>query len=215
MLDRETILMVARAWYPVSEDANVLGWVQEKARDGYLGKDGFLAIVHWKAARVIRQAERNCCTEVRRLTEDAFRLARCGKAKDAVQTLIWNGTTGLHGVQTRMASAILTVHDPESYTVMDVRARRSLRNRKLCDIGPGAEERFERFTPETYDAYLGTCRKLADAQEVPLRELDRCLFTLAGRTVAEMIEAERAVRPRARCRERKCGAANAPEPCAE
>ena len=184
MLDRETILKVARECYPANalryEEDVLFGDLSPMIRErGWLKLGELVEIVYWKSRRVVYLARENDANTVRRLTRQAFDLASRGDVESAVQRLIWDGSGGLHGVKTRMASAILTVYDPKVYTMMDERAWASLQ--ELREMGR------EVYTPKSYAFYLGVCRDLSTTHGVTLRELDRCLFALKGRTAEEVL----------------------------
>lgn len=130
---------------------------------GYLTKDEFLAIVEWKSPRSKRLAwdPRNTPRFIRAKTREAFAAA---DPCSAVRALCL-----LHGVDVRMASAILAVWNPERYTVMDEYACQALR-----DLGVGYTRTA--YTAGTYAAYLDACTELAEQHDVDLRILDRYLW---------------------------------------
>ena len=88
----------------------------------------------------------------------------------------------LHGVQVRMASAILTVYNPDIYTVMDVRAWATLKRIGLESVGLAeySAADLELNKVDMYHAYLSACRKLALQYNVNLRTLDRYLWKCNG-----------------------------------
>jgi hypothetical protein len=74
------------------------------------------------------------------------------------------------------ASAILTAHSPERYTVMDVRAIRSLAmlERWQASLGTAA-------SCLSWPDYLDTCRGIAARTDRPLRTVDHALWAAKGR----------------------------------
>jgi hypothetical protein len=70
----------------------------------------------------------------------------------------------LNGVQTPVASAVLTAIDPARYTVIDFRALESL----------GIKNKT--ITVDFYLEYLGYCRRLANKFRITLRHMDRVLW---------------------------------------
>lgn len=84
--------------------------------------------------------------------------------------------TLLPGASAAGASAILTDHDQERYTVMDVRALRSLAARGLWDDKAKVERASCLYWPD----YLAACRALASRTRQPLRAVDRALWLANG-----------------------------------
>jgi hypothetical protein len=92
----------------------------------------------------------------------------------------------LKGVRVRMASAILTVYDPFRFTVLDRRAWATLK--WLGSLGLGGWSTLAPLEhPDgsshldccaTYGVYLRECRALAELAGVPLRALDKFLWTV-------------------------------------
>jgi hypothetical protein len=91
---------------------------------------------------------------------DALHLAVSAKTERAALAVL----LGLQGVDTPVASAILTAIDPERYTVIDFRALESL--------GSNSKNRSINF----YLCYLDFCRNLAKIHQIKLRDLDRALW---------------------------------------
>jgi hypothetical protein len=114
-------------------------------------------IFRWKTRdRGRSRLTRNSDLEVR----DALNLATRAKApRSAVAVLM-----GLHGVNVPVASAIMTVIRPDTYTILDFRVLEALGNPTL-----------DRSLP-FYLAYLDYCIGLAKEWEMPLRHLDRALW---------------------------------------
>ena len=191
MLDHDTILSVANHCYPrwerLYEEDVLFGLLSPAIRDRRWMKLGeLLGIAGWKSRFAVRYAEGNDPEVVGDLTRRAFEQADAGEAAPAVRSLVRDGNQGLHGVQTPMASAILTVYDKKAYTVMDRRAWASLAG--LDEVSGKAP-----YTPEGYADYLRVCTGLSRAHGVTLRELDRCLWALKGQTVEQM-RGERCIR---------------------
>ena len=70
--------------------------------------------------------------------------------------------------------AILTATDPDSYTVYDVRAVKSLKS-PCVNLYREDESMGEWLT------YLNTCRRIARETNQPLRTVDRALWAANGR----------------------------------
>lgn len=117
----------------------------------------FLTVGRWKArGRTAPMLERNS-------DDDISEITRCGlAASDAVGYRV---LTLLAGVWVPTASALLTVADPDRFTVIDFRALNSLRRHGELS-GPDPD----------YPTYVRLCRRLADRCRRGLRELDRALW---------------------------------------
>lgn len=77
----------------------------------------------------------------------------------------------LTGVQTRMASAFLLFMNPSAYTVLDVKAWKTLQDNRYLDRGLSEEP-----DANDYIHYLGVCHALANEIDVELRTLDRAIW---------------------------------------
>jgi hypothetical protein len=118
-------------------------------------------IVAWKASRALGHVGRNTAEEL----EEALSLVVKGVSDRASIAIL----TGLNGVRTPMASAILTAIDPERFTVIDKLALNSLKHPRW-DLTPGF-----------YVTYLKFCRTTAQEQGLSLRDLDRALWQYSNR----------------------------------
>jgi hypothetical protein len=83
---------------------------------------------------------------------------------------------------------MLMAHDPERFTVLDVRAYRSIRllaqGGVLAGVGIDPTRLIERARFSAggiWLEYLHACRALATAVGCSLRDLDRALFAAKGR----------------------------------
>ena len=131
--------------------------------------DNLLAIFVWKTGgRGRSRVLKNTPEEV----ADALRLAVSAETERAAIAVL----RGLRGVDTPVASAIMTAVFPDRYTVIDFRALESL--------GTETPDRSVSF----YLEYLHYCREKARECGVSLRTLDRALWQWswlrsAGRTL--------------------------------
>ena len=123
---------------------------------GDFSRANLMAIVHWKSSRPIQLVEENRDDEI----NDALRLAIGAKSPRAAIAVL----CGLSGVGVPMASAILTVIDPERFTVIDIRALETLGVFKPLP------------TIDDYLQYLDFCRGTARERRVALRHLDQALW---------------------------------------
>jgi len=183
LLDRAFVGRVA-ALYDEAQDAYVLSddFRRPFLDRGYLTLDELGRIVAWKMLRQRVQVLRNAPETVEAVTRQAF---RCTEPWHAAWTLSY-----LHAVNTRVASAVLTVYDPTRYAVFDVRAWSALKRLDLLEpLGLtkyGGIASVNLDSPETYAAYLDECRQLAEGAGVSLRTLDRCLWTIGGLGASEL-----------------------------
>jgi len=132
---------------------------------GTYSKDILKVIVGWKVdvglykERVLGLIDTN--TEAEIASTLRFASAPRTSEKSAIDVLC-----RLHGVGIPVASAILTMIDPERYTIIDVRALESL----------GVSRSENSIDYDYYLAYLQKCRELAREHKVSLRTLDRALW---------------------------------------
>lgn len=83
--------------------------------------------------------------------------------------------TSLKGVGPATGSVFLMAQSPEKYTVIDVRALKSMRGLGRLPDGP-ADARVEDWGP-----YLAECRKIAEETGFSLRVVDRAMYMANGR----------------------------------
>jgi hypothetical protein len=140
---------------------------QSVARAGFYTKTDLAKVAEWKSPRVRRRIERNAEADVKEVTQLA--LAAPDHLKHRILGL-------LDGVGDPVASAILTIWNPQRYTVLDVRVVTALD--ALHESGAIAEvppPHVKGALPD-YPAYLQCCRTLAHRLRVGLRDLDRALW---------------------------------------
>lgn len=130
---------------------------------GYLTKDDFRRIGRWKTTRVSKILDTVPDVVIEQISRAAFSVT-----DERVSIL-----SALPGVKQGRASAILTVWDPDRYTVIDWRAIQTLEE---------AGYFTDWATDPPYGAYLEVCRdisaklSLQHIDVTPLRELDRALW---------------------------------------
>ncbi|MGH2596250.1 MAG: hypothetical protein ACRDH7_09840 [Actinomycetota bacterium] len=131
---------------------------------GYFNRKQFLHVGEWKSPRSKGLQAHNTDSVVREITGLAL-----GPSMDERLTTL----TALQGVQDAVASALLTVWEPDTYTVTDRRA--------LATLTRAGKFRATRGRAP-YGLYLAVCRSIADALDIPsgdtprLRQLDRALW---------------------------------------
>jgi len=131
---------------------------------GSFTRKQFLEVGEWKSARSKGLHAHNTDAVVREITTMAL-----GPSMEERLTTL----TALRGVQDAVASALLTVWNPDTYTVTDRRALATLRRAgKFRATGGSAP----------YGLYLAVCRSIVDGLDIPsgdtsrLRQLDRALW---------------------------------------
>jgi hypothetical protein len=133
-----------------------------RARGSYARAE-FFEVAEWKSQRTRALLRRNRTATIESVTARAF-----GDAEERVSIL-----TALEGVSDAVASALLTVWDPERYTVYDWRAVETLRRARELPVAG-------KYPP--VGLYLDVCRtlvrglRLGDDLAPHLRSLDRALW---------------------------------------
>jgi hypothetical protein len=179
-LDKATVERIASKYYPHEADALVFsdGFRKPLVARGYLEMREFEEIARWKAKeRVMHHIRSNRPQTVMACTHEAFGEPDPERAVSILDPL--------KGVNVRMASAILTVHDPDGHTILDVNAWMSLQKLGLV-TPPKISLQWHLDKPATYADYLRVCKSLANELYVPMRVLDECLWVLKGRAPEEL-----------------------------
>ena len=128
-----------------------------KIAGGDYGRDNFTTIVLWKTyGQGSFRLKDNEDDEI----SDALHLAVNAKTERSAIAVL----CGLNGVGVPVASAVLTMINPERYTVIDFRA--------LEALGTDTDDR----TIDFYLIYLKACRNWASEFKSSLRDLDRALW---------------------------------------
>jgi hypothetical protein len=139
------------------------------AERGYLTADDLEKIGTWKAQRVLGYLGKN--------DEDTIvDVSRVALAPNTPEWMRHHILRILDGVGHPMASAILTVWEPEDHTVMDYRAveaLQELKNRGALDLEPPPGRRG---ALPGYWTYLRAYRPIARSVGVSFRDLDRALW---------------------------------------
>ena len=178
-LDHAKVEWVAQQCYPAAADDELLSGDFRTAIHTCLSRAQLLAIGDWKSARARSRLASNSDDAIAQFSEAAF---RAESPLVAAWTLQY-----LNGVRVRMASAILTIHDPDRYTVYDVRAMSTLQDVDYAHLEiPSPDwlgEQGVLNSTRRYCDYLGLCRSIADRCEVTLRTLDRCLWAMNGEDI--------------------------------
>src|SRR5262245_21902525 len=131
---------------------------------GYLTKSEFLAICRWKSPRAIPLCEQNSHHRVRRLSAVAFTTRS--------EKLRLEALTSLHGVSVPMASAVLTLTNPQRYGVIDIRVWQLLFDLKSVRRKPQGVG----FNFKNWYHYLVKLRYHAKELNVSARCVEHTLF---------------------------------------
>ena len=184
--------------YPIQEDEPVLRIARNDP--DYLSKMDLETIFRWKlqpnhyvsASRQLNMYEAMSKGEIRRKTHLAKFAASDEEALDALR--------GLPQMKTRdsvaVASCLLMVLDHQRFTVMDRRANESLvalgnhftKIKKVDKSLAALAANLATYNPPAgflavasqWPAYMGICRLISGIAELPLREIDRALYTSSG-----------------------------------
>lgn len=143
---------------------------------GYLTPLDLLYIICWKApsnyeacGKAVYNAfeciRKSGIEGIKAVTTEAIRLARENQIQKSVEKL-----SQLHGVKTRVASAILAFYDPEKFGVVDVLAWKALYKQSKND-----------FEPQDYVKYLEDIRKIAGECNMTPRNVDLALWQIGRR----------------------------------
>jgi hypothetical protein len=140
-------------------------------RRGYLTRGELIEIVGWKSRRTLGVMKRN--PNIADADETIRDVTRLALARDSTPDWMRHRILCiLYGVGHPVASAILTIWDPDNHTVIDVRTVAALR--KLWKLGLLVDEPPART--DRYWAYLEVFRKIAGSLGARSRDLDRALW---------------------------------------
>lgn len=136
------------------------------AQDGTLSAYDFFAILTWKSNRTKTKIKQGLAAAGQTPGQLMRDVSLAGAPDVKVKTLlrIW-------GIGLPIASAILAVCYPETFTVLDERAWESLQQIAV----EGLPRRFP-ASVRGYLQYCDTCRSLAEQTGFSLRDLDRALW---------------------------------------
>lgn len=136
-------------------------------RKGYLTIEEFFAIVIWKRNASKTKILNGIKKTKRTVREITFKISAAKTKEQKLGALL---SPKIPGIGIAFASAILTVCYPDDFTVVDYRARSSLK-----DFGEKVEGNPTINTSAYFD-YLTKCKKLAFEYNLSLRDFDRVLW---------------------------------------
>ena len=138
--------------------------VRAARRRGFISRAEFLAMCRWKSPRAQQHYLRNPPARIR----EASRLALAARTeRRRIESLLT-----LHGVSVPVASAILTLLDPQRYGVLDIRAWQMLYTVRGVDANPAGRG----FTVGQWLRYLETLRRHARRLGASARAVEYTLF---------------------------------------
>jgi hypothetical protein len=126
----------------------------------------FFAIVIWKSNRAKTKIKRGLADAGKTVEALMREVSQSDQPQAQVDALLQ-----VRGIGLAMASAILTVCYPETFTVLDYRAWETLQRASV----DGLPENYPQ-SPEAYLLYCRACKELADRMGLSLRDLDRALW---------------------------------------
>lgn len=165
------------------------GWKKEKdyrfgsissefQKRGHIYRDELRKIGQWKSGgRIDHHLKQNNPTYVEQRSTVAFQTN-----SDVVKV---EALTELKGVQVPVASAILTMHEPTNYAVVDYRAFRALGAAEPHLLNPQTYPDYVEFmesfqdynsAPEAYRFYMDVVRDIAQREGILPREVDMALW---------------------------------------
>jgi hypothetical protein len=135
---------------------------------GYLTVDELVEVAKWKSRRALGTLTRN--------EADVEAVTRIALAPDTPEQFRHRILCILSGVGHPMASAILTVWDPEAHTVYDYRVVEALQELHKLNPLPCSPAVGDRRHMPGYWTFLQPYRKIAKSVGVSHRDLDRALW---------------------------------------
>ena len=144
--------------------ADLIKSLRHVKREKVLTKPELIAICRWKSPRAIRLVETNDPTKVSSFTRKALSTRSEQKRLEHL--------TALHGVSVPMASAVLTLIDPQRYGVIDIRVWQLLFAMDSVRKNPNGVG----FTFKHWYHYLQKLRYHAKELGVSVRAVERTLF---------------------------------------
>ncbi len=154
--------------HPIADEdektAVVIHRLRGAPKRGYMIQSEFLAACNWKSPRARRHFERNSRAAIRAATAAAFATRSERERFDAL--------TALTGVSAPMASALLTLTNPNRYGVIDIRVWKVLYRLGSVTSRPGGVG----FEFKHWYRYLVILRHHAKRLGVDVRAVERTLF---------------------------------------
>ncbi len=151
----------------VSEDPETQRLIRDLRavrKRGHLTREELLRICKWKSARSLPLCRKNTPERVAQVSARAF---AAPLERDRFRLL-----TSLSGVGPPMASAILTLTDPEHYGVIDIRVWQTLYKLRSVHQKPKGVG----FTFKDWYSYLKRLRYHAEGLGVSVRAVERTVF---------------------------------------
>jgi hypothetical protein len=133
-------------------------------RRAYLTRRELEAVCYWKSPRAIRHIRANTPARVRAATRAALATRSERRRLDAL--------VQLDGVSVPMASAVLTLLQPERYGVLDIRVWQVFHALGGVESNPGGRG----FTFAHWSRFLALLRHFAKRLRVSARDVERALF---------------------------------------
>ena len=148
--------------------------MKDTIKKGFLTPEELLDICRWKSPRTINKIETDK-DKIKILTSKAFSI----KCEDVI-SIRFEKVEGekidildnIKGVGVPMASAILTLTDPENYGVIDIRVWQVLFRLKKVDYDPEGQN----FTKKHWTDFLKVIRNLSKEYKTRARDVERVLF---------------------------------------
>ncbi len=136
------------------------------AQRGWLKLAELEKVCYWKSPRAIHYIRANSAAAVKKVTAKAL---ACEDEQERIEILIT-----LKGVSFPMASALLTLLNPEQYGVIDIRVWQLLQYFGLVE----GNLRGTNFTTVQWLGFLSALRGIATRHKVKVRDAERTLFII-------------------------------------
>lgn len=152
------------------ETAALMERLRPARERGHLTYDEFFAICYWKEPRqrMRRHWQRNSePLDEPPIVQLTRRALATSDERARIETLL-----GLHGVGIPVASAILTILEPERYGVIDIRAWQVLHHYGAVSTNPDGRG----FSIDEWLNYIGVLRDWAEHLAVSARRIEHTLY---------------------------------------
>ncbi len=156
----EVVQWAAR--YPGADDTSIIRIGKKARKRGRFTRAEFLDVAAWKSDRT----KSRCALNSKAAVRDATTLA----LHTSDERLRIGALTLLRGIDMRTASVFLHLGHRDPYPILDIRA--------LWSLGVEKEPTYYPF--ELWDAYVQTCRALAEEAGEGMRTVDRALWQYAA-----------------------------------
>lgn len=137
---------------------------------GCLNAEEFLAIVIWKRRASVSKVSKGVMRSGRSIEGVTRTVVQKKSREEQLKELC-----SIRGIGIAIASAILTVCYPKTFTVLDYRALNSLRKIDATSCG-ALPHKIEYFKEKHFFRYVDICEETRKTYDLSLRDFDRVLW---------------------------------------